>query len=174
MPLGQAASVRLASGFLEASDAREATVTSSQVVDSRARGASVRAEFTTAELEAYLDEALAVEQMAEIEQALRSRPELVERLARINARRDCGLHTIGEIWRRHQIGVPAREELGSYLLGVLREEHAAYIRFRLHVLKCRYTTANLMDLQDRQQEADSRVTARRRKYFESSVGRMRE
>jgi hypothetical protein len=132
------------------------------------------AEFTTAELEAYLDEALAAERMAEIERELRGRPELLRRLAQINARRDCGVHTVGEIWRRHQIGVPTREELGSYLLGVLSETHAAYIRFRLTTLKCRCTAANLADLQAQQKEADSHVSARRRRYFESSVGRMRE
>jgi hypothetical protein len=132
------------------------------------------ADYTAAELEAYLDEALAAERMAEIERELRGRPDLLQRLAQINARRDCGIHTLGEIWRRHQIGVPSREELGSYLLGVLPEEQAAYIRFRLTTLKCRFTAANLADLQARQQEAESHVTARRRKYFESSVGRMRD
>lgn len=131
-------------------------------------------DYTTAELEAYLDEALPAERMVEIERELRGRPDLLRRLAQINARRDCGMHTVGEIWRRHQIGVPTREELGSYLLGVLPNEHAAYIRFRLTTLKCRYTAANLADLQAQQKEAESHVSARRRKYFESSVGRMRE
>ncbi len=100
----------------------------------------MNAEITTAELEAYLDEALDAERMAEIERALRGRPELLQRLSQINARRDCGVHTVGEIWRRHHIGVPTREELGSYLLGVLPKDHAAYIRFRVATLKCRYTT----------------------------------
>lgn len=131
-------------------------------------------EFTTPELEAYLDEALDAERMAEIERALRGRPELLQRLAQINARRDCGVHTVGEIWRRHHVGVPTREELGSYLLGVLPKEHAAYIRFRIATLKCRYTIANLNDLQAQQKEAEPAVTARRRKYFQSSVGRLRE
>lgn len=132
------------------------------------------AEITSAELEAYLDEALDAERMAEIERMLRARPELLQRLSQINARRDCGVHTVGEIWRRHHIGAPTREELGSYLLGVLTKEHAAYIRFRVSTLKCRYTTANLNDLQARQKEAEPHVSARRRKYFQSSVGRLRE
>ena len=75
-------------------------------------------EFTKAELEAYLDEALDAERMAEVERALRGRPDLLQQLAQINARRDCGVHTVGEIWRRHHVGVPTREELGSYLLYV--------------------------------------------------------
>jgi hypothetical protein len=132
------------------------------------------AEITSAELEAYLDEALDAERMAEIERALRARPELLQRLSQINARRDCGVHTVGEIWRRHQIGIPSREELGSYLLGVLPKAHAAYIRFRISTLKCRYTTANLNDLQARQKEAEAQISARRRKYFQSSVGQLRE
>lgn len=134
----------------------------------------MNAEFTSAELEAYLDEALDAERMAEIERALRARPELLKRLSQINARRDCGVHTLGEIWRRHHVGVPTREELGSYLLGVLSKEHAAYIRFRVSTLKCRYTTANLNDLQARQKEAETQVSARRCKYFQSSVGRLHE
>ena len=131
-------------------------------------------EFTKAELEAYLDEALDAERMAEVERALRGRPDLLQQLAQINARRDCGVHTVGEIWRRHHVGVPTREELGSYLLGVLPKEHAAYIRFRVATLKCRYTIANLQDLQAQQKEAETHVTARRRKYFQSSVGRLQE
>lgn len=130
--------------------------------------------FTDAELEAYLDESLDGQQMAEIEQAMRVRPELLQRLKQIIARRDSGVHSLGEIWRRHQVGVPSREELGSYLLGVLPEEHAAYIRFRIETLKCRVTIANLADLQRRQQEAEPQVTARRRKYFQSTAGRLKD
>jgi hypothetical protein len=134
----------------------------------------MKTEFTAAELEGYLDEALDVERMARVEQALRRRPDLLERLAQINSRRDSGMHSLGEIWRRHQVGLPTREELGSYLLGVLPEEHASYIRFRVEILKCRYTIANLRDLQDQQREGDTQVAARRRKYFQSSVGRLKE
>ena len=134
----------------------------------------MRSEFTQAELEAYLDEALDVQRMAKIEQALRSQPALLERLSQINARRDSGLHSLGEIWRRHQIGLPTREELGSYLLGVLPEGHASYIRFRIETLKCRYTIANLGDLQGQQREGESLVAARRRKYFQSSVGHLKD
>jgi len=134
----------------------------------------MNAEITAAELEAYLDEALAPERMAEIERALRARPDLLPRLSQINARRGCGVHTLAEIWRRHHVGVRPRGEVGSYMLGVLPKEHAAYIRFRVSTLKCRYTTANLDDLQARQKEAEAQVSARRRKYFQSSVGRLRE
>lgn len=134
----------------------------------------MKSEFTQPELEAYLDESLDVERMSQIEQALRRQPELLERLAQINGRRDSGLHSLGEIWRRHQIGLPTREELGSYLLGVLPDEHASYIRFRVETLKCRYTIANLADLQAQQREGETQVSARRRKYFQSSVGHLKD
>jgi hypothetical protein len=134
----------------------------------------MKSEFTQSELEAYLDESLDVERMSQIEQALRRQPELLERLAQINGRRDSGLHSLGEIWRRHQIGLPTREELGSYLLGVLPDEHASYIRFRVETLKCRYTIANLADLQAQQREGETQVAARRRKYFQSSVGHLKD
>jgi hypothetical protein len=131
-------------------------------------------EITTAELDAYLDEALDAGRMAQIEQTLRARPDLLQRLADINARRDCGIHTLAEIWRRHQIGVPTREELQGYLLGILPPEHAAYLRFRVETLKCRYTIANLRDLQSQQQQAEAQVVARRHKYFQSSVGHLKD
>ena len=60
-------------------------------------------EFTESELEAYLDEALSPDEMATVEAALRSDQGLAERLARINGRRDAGVHSIGEIWRRHRV-----------------------------------------------------------------------
>jgi hypothetical protein len=112
--------------------------------------------------------------MAEVEKVLRRRPELLQHLAQINTRRDAGVHTVGEIWRRHQIGVPSREDLGSYLLGVLSPEHADYIRFRVETLRCRFTIANLRDLEAAQTETAGNTAARRKKYFQSSVGRLKE
>jgi len=131
-------------------------------------------QFTQNELEAYLDETLDVERMVQVEQALRKDPRLLEHLSRINVRRDSGVHSIADIWRRHQIGVPTRDELGSYLLGVLPKEQADYIRFRVETLKCRFTIANLHDLQEQQQQSEGPITARRQKYFQSSVGRLKD
>jgi hypothetical protein len=130
--------------------------------------------FTQNELEAYLDEALDVERMAQIEQTLRRDPRLLEHLARINARNDSGNHSLSSIWRRHQIGVPSRDELGSYLLGILPEEHADYIRFRVQTLRCRFTIAKLNDLQAQQQQSEKQQTVRRRRYFQSSVGYLQD
>ncbi len=129
--------------------------------------------FSTTELEAYLDEALPAEQMARIEQALRSDRSLVRQLAGINARRDAGVHSLGEIWRRHRLSCASREQLGSYVLGVLSKEAADYLAFHLEVIGCRVCRANLTDLQKQQAESGDAVHTRRRKYFQSSAGYLR-
>lgn len=125
------------------------------------------------DLEAYLDEALPPEEMARIERTLRKDRRLVQRLAAINARRDAGVHSLGEIWRRHRLSCPSRQQLGSYLLGALPEEAADHITFHLEVVGCRYCRANLTDLEKHQAEAPEVAETRRRKYFQSSAGYLR-
>ncbi len=132
-------------------------------------------QFTTAQLEAFLEESLPDEQMTAVEAALRDDPELVERLSELVGRRDAGVHTVGAIWRRHRLSCPTREQLGSFLLEVLPEEHAQYVRFHLETIVCRYCNASRDDL--RQQHAatdldDSRT--RRQKYFQTSAGYLSE
>ena len=128
-----------------------------------------------AELEAFLDEALPSESMAQIEEALRSDEKLAERLASIVGRRDAGVHTIGAIWRRHRLSCPSREELGSFLLDVLDAGQADYIKFHLETIGCRYCIANLEDLRTEQAAADSTESQqRRRRYFQSSAGHLRK
>lgn len=125
------------------------------------------------DLESYLDEALPPEEMARIEQALRKDRQLVRQLAAINARRDAGVHSLGEIWRRHRLSCPSRQQLGNYLLGALADEAADYVTFHLELVGCRYCRANLTDLQKQQAEASEAVETRRRKYFQSSAGYLR-
>lgn len=132
----------------------------------------MKSPFNDAELEAYLDEALPGEAMAAIENILRQTPELLRRLAAINARRDAGVHSLGEIWRRHRLSCPTRAELGSYLLGVVDDEQARYIVFHLEEIGCRYCQANRADLEERGTGAEA-SQKRRRKYFESSAGYLR-
>lgn len=122
------------------------------------------------DLEAYLDEALPPEEMARIELALRNDPELLRQLASINSRRDAGVHSLGEIWRRHRLSCPTRQQWGSYLLGALSEEAEDYFVFHLETIGCRYCQANVTDLQKQQAEAHAEVETRRRKYFQSSAG----
>ena len=132
-------------------------------------------EFTTSELEAFLDEGLPAERMAAIEDALRRNDELQQRLAALNGRRDAGVHSLGEIWRRHRLSCPSREQLGSYLLGVLPQGAAEYVKFHLDSIECRFCAASLADLKARQSAAEADVAERRRqKYFHSSAGYLRK
>jgi len=130
--------------------------------------------FTEADLEAYLDEALAPEKMTEIEAALRTSNDLVEQLKAINARRDEGIHALGEIWRHLRLSCPQREQLGSYLLGVLSDEEASYVCFHVETIGCRYCQANLQDLKLQQSEAADSSDTRRRRYFETSAGYLKD
>jgi hypothetical protein len=122
-----------------------------------------------ADLEAYLDEALPAEEMAAVEDQLRASPQLTEELTRIGNRRDTGIHTLGEIWRRHRVSCPSREHLGGFLLGILETDQADSIRFHLEVIRCRLCQANLDDLR-LQQEASATAADRCRRYFASSAG----
>ena len=130
--------------------------------------------FTHPDLEAYLDEALSPADMVEVERQLRSNVQLGRELAAINARRDAGVHTLGEIWRRQRISCPTREQLGSFLLGALAPEHADYITFHLEKVGCRYCRANHDDLKAQQEEANETVATRRERYFQSSAGYLRK
>ena len=132
------------------------------------------ANFTAAELEAYLDEALRPDEMAAVESAVRANPQLARQLAGINARRDAGVHTLGEIWRRHRVSCPTREQLGMMLLGVLPAGHADYITFHIETVGCRLCRANLDDMRVQQEEAAEATAHRRSKYFQSSAGYLRK
>ncbi|MCC7084801.1 MAG: hypothetical protein IT427_07310 [Pirellulales bacterium] len=129
--------------------------------------------YSTSELSAYLDEALPVDAMAAIEMALRGDAGLIEQLAELSARRDAGVHSLGEIWRRHRLSCPSREQLGSHLLGVLSDEESDYITFHLVEIGCRYCTANVEDLKRQQAEVAERAAIRRHRYFQSSAGHLR-
>ncbi len=127
--------------------------------------------FSESELEAYLDEALPAATMASIEEGLRHDRQLVERLIAINGRRDAGVHSLGEVWRRHRISCPNRQQLGSFLLNALPPEQTEFIRWHIDVAGCRVCQANLDDL-TQQQQAEQAVDSdqRRKKYFQSSAG----
>jgi anti-sigma factor RsiW len=132
-------------------------------------------DFSNAELEAYLDESLPVARMAAVEDALRHDDALGERLKAINGRRDAGVHSLGEIWRRRRLTCPSREQLGSYLLGVLADDVTDYVQFHLETVGCRFCAANVEDLRSQQSAADAReVQQRRHRYFHSSAGYLRK
>jgi hypothetical protein len=131
--------------------------------------------FSNSELEAFLDESLPVDRMTAIEEALRGNEQLQQRLTAINGRRDAGVHSLGEIWRRRRLSCPTREQLGSYLLGVLPVDTANYVKFHVETIECRYCAASVGDLRAQQSAAEADVALRRRqKYFQSSVGHLKK
>jgi hypothetical protein len=119
---------------------------------------------------AYIEESLPSETMSKIEIALRSDDALRQKLSHLIGRRDSGVHSVGDIWRRHRMSCPSREELGSYLLGAMMDDQADYIKFHIDQIGCRYCQSNLEDLSEKQNR--DVISARRRKYFQSSVGRL--
>jgi anti-sigma factor RsiW len=133
----------------------------------------MRKRITQSDLQAYLDEALSPADMAAVEIELRARPELLSQLAVINGRRDAGVHSVGEIWRRHRLSCPGREQLGSYLLGALDKQHENYVEFHLKTVGCRLCQANLEDLRRQQEEKAEVVQTRRTRYFQSTAGHLR-
>ncbi len=120
---------------------------------------------------AYIEESLPAELMARIEATLREDGALRQQLCQVIARRDSGMHSVGDIWRRHRLSCPSREELGSYLLGAMMDDQSDYIKFHLEKIGCRFCQSNLDDLSESHHR--DAVVARRKKYFQSSVGRLR-
>ena len=126
--------------------------------------------FRQSDLDAYLDEALPAEEMGRLEKALRDDAELMGRLQTIHGRRNAGVHSLGAIWRRRRLSCPSREQLGSYLLGAVPDDVAAYIAFHVEMVGCRYCQANLADLRAQQTQQAAQVEPRRRRYFQTSAG----
>lgn len=126
--------------------------------------------MTDAQIEAFLDEALPADQMAAVEEAIRCDETVAARVAQAVGRRDAGLHSLGAVWRRRRLTCPTREQLGTYLLGVLPGDLAEYVRFHLETIACRTCTASLADLKARHAEEDRDTQLRRKRYFQSSAG----
>jgi hypothetical protein len=127
-------------------------------------------EITRETLRAFIDDALSESEMARVEQALRASDALRQQLQAVVGERDRGDHSIGAIWRRARLTCPTREQLGSYLLQVLEPSLQDYITFHLNTIGCPYCQANQTDLENRQQEAATKVQQRRRRFFTSSAG----
>jgi hypothetical protein len=122
-------------------------------------------EITRETLHAYLDEALGEADAAKVEQALRESEPLRKMLAQAMQERDRGEHSLGAVWRRARLTCPDREKLGGFLLDVLEDDEAAYIRFHLDVAGCPYCLANLADLKE--QKAAPEAKDRRRRIFQA-------
>ena len=121
-------------------------------------------------LAGYLDDALSEAEIAHIEQEMRHSETLRQQVKQLILDRDRGEHTVGAIWRRQRLSCPPREQLGSFLLGVLDEDVQDYVDFHLKTIGCAYCLANLADLQSQQQESTAQVKSRRKRYYQSSAG----
>ena len=136
--------------------------------------------YTNEDLVAYLDESLSLEKAADLEKLLRDpghadHKDLLDRLQQIVLSRDSGTHTIGEIWKRHRLSCPSREDLGRYILEAMSDEEANYIKIHIEVIECEICRSNLDDLQHSANQSQHTVIQdRRNKYFQSSVGRLRK
>lgn len=130
--------------------------------------------ITDIKLQRFLDEALPVEEMSHIEQQLRNDRSLQLRMKEIIGQREAGVHALGEIWRRNRLSCPTREQLGGFLLKALPESQIQYVQFHIETIGCRVCKANLEDLK-RQRTEDRHVRSKRQtRYFQSSVGYIKE
>jgi hypothetical protein len=127
------------------------------------------AKMTRELLSGYLEDSLNDAETAAIEKALRENEPLRRLLRTLMLERDRGEHSIGAIWCRHRLSCPTREQLGSFLLGALEAGLQDYIDFHLHTVACAFCSANLADLQQRQESAP-KTQQRRQRFFESSAG----
>ena len=121
-------------------------------------------------LSAYLDDALSDVETAQVEQALRQNDTLRRQLRGLLQERDRGEHSVGAVWRRQRLSCPKREQLGSYLLGVLEPAQQDYLEFHLRTIGCAFCQANVADLQAQQSELAPQVQQRRQRVFDSSAG----
>lgn len=129
------------------------------------------ADFSDAELMAFIDEALPAVRSSELETSLRTDDGLRQRLAEVTGREIAGLHTLSAIWRRGRLSCATREDLGLHLLGALDPEHSAYIDFHIDQIGCRYCAANRDDLKSSTKVEDP--SPRRKRYFQTSAGHLR-
>ena len=151
----------------------------SQPTDTRSGEPNFKAaDFTDAQLIAFLDEELAPDLSSRLETALRDQPPLRQRLTVLRGQNLAGLHTIGAIWRRQRLSCPDRTELTKFLCGESSSTDADYIRFHLVEIHCRVCNANVDDLKqtigDQQDSAPQDSKARRGRLFESSAGHLRK
>lgn len=128
-------------------------------------------DFTDAELAAYVAEALDVQRTTRLEATLRRSPALQSRLAELLATQGQAAADIAEIWRLRRLACPSRQTWLAYLDGRIGGEFREYLRFHLDDVGCRFCAANVADLQ----VAETPGAAERvRKFFETSVGRLRD
>lgn len=131
-------------------------------------------DYTDPDLRAFLEEALPVDEATRLEAALRDDETLRARLAALAAETDAGEHSLGAVWRRRRLTCADRSTWGAYVLGVLADAERRYLDFHLNVIGCRYCLANLDEIRDRVNEPAPPTDGRRKRIFDSSLGRLRD
>ncbi|MDX2035006.1 MAG: hypothetical protein SFX72_00020 [Isosphaeraceae bacterium] len=120
-------------------------------------------------LRAYLADALAPEESARVEKALRDSAELRAELEDVrNNRGEAGLHSLGAIWRRSRLTCASRQQLGSLLLDALDPDLADYLNFHIEVVGCPFCQANLADLKQKNEAATTHAKNRHARFLNSS------
>jgi hypothetical protein len=130
-------------------------------------------DVTREQLHAYLDDALDDTEAARIEKLIRGSASVRTRLSQVRDERDRGEHSLGAVWRRERLSCPTREQLSGYLHDVLDRDLRGYVEFHLTTIGCTCCQANLDDLKEKQAEATAQ-TRRRRRYFETSAGLLKD
>ena len=128
--------------------------------------------MSDADLQAYLDDTLTEVRSMEIELAVRADTVLAERLAHCIRQRDSGVHSVGEIWRRHRLSCPSRETLQLFLLRQLPADQERFLQLHLITLGCVYCLSNLEDLRKATNQPEL-ADPRRQRYYRQSVARLR-
>lgn len=114
------------------------------------------------ELSSWLDERLPSEQMAALEEQLRTDRSLQSQIAELMQIRDQGGHSAGEIWQRLQLTCPSRSDLREHLHHKLDPDHSDFINFHIETAGCSRCQANLRDLQDTAHRSPASAEQRKR------------
>ncbi len=127
--------------------------------------------FTDHELRAYIAEELPVARSAALEKQLTVDGVLKDRLRGMLADSDSASLAVREVWTGGRLSCPSRTTWSEFLAGTLGDGLRQYMQFHLEEVGCRLCAANIADLQEQGGQA---ADQRRRKFFETSVGRLRE
>ncbi len=127
------------------------------------------AEITREQLHAFLDDALDDAEATKVEKALRDSAELQKQLRAVREERDRGEHSLGGVWRRERLSCFTREQLTSFIHGVLDANEHQYVEFHMKTIGCLMCLANLEDLREKLAEPAAQ-NRRRKRYYETSAG----
>lgn len=127
--------------------------------------------FTDLELRAYLAEELSVARSSELERELVADEALRQRLRNLLEESDAASLAVRDVWLRGRLSCPSRSTLSDFLEGRLGDGLGQYVRFHLEDVGCRFCAANLADLRG---QGGPDADQRNRKFFETSVGRLKD